>query len=598
MPTPEVKRIIKAMARAKLREGHTDALDILDAIHADISDHTPLWKNEIADIIREQMPRNTTKPAVQSEMSRLKAELDQLYPKNGKDDGRSAARMKQIQKQLADNAEKLRTGNLKSEPRQKPQYNEDVQKAQVDLERSRNAIKREMKRIEYGNQGKIAKGAKLATSTMRMFILSSPTVFAHLLGASFWRLASSGAEDVIGALWRHVPGVGKYDRAAPVEGGGFQAGAHAAGLKAAFSMNTLRAMKDKVVQGMSDRQALYGKKEFDWAPHPWLEIMGHLHDAIKTPIENYAFAKALTRATNNARAKLERDGMSASDIEKTMVSNSMVSANTGLAYAESLAAKLQGENKFVDAINQNLSRLEKAGTGGALTAAAIRSQMPIMRIPANLFKEGIELQFGIGRALLKMGGTRGKEITGAQADYIMRNLKKGTLGPALLAIGYLGYQSFGGMYREQKKQPNPKLGYNDMKIGDQEISHHWTHSPVGSVLQVGAMLHYVMDEDRKKLTPDGMKLLDAAFQSEGAFAKDLPFLEAVKNFSTVTSGPGGMQRVAGNLARQYTEPAALQWWAKQEDTKNGQTVKRKPRNMTEEMMVGIPGQREQVSRKE
>lgn len=586
------------MAREKLREGHTDAHDVLDAIHAEISEHTPLWKNEIADIIREQLPRAESKPAVQSQMSRLKAELDTLYPRAGKDDGRSAARMKQIQKQIAENQRRIDTGDFSKPSRAKPQYSEEVQKAQADLERSRRAVKRELKRIEYSSQSKLQKGAQVATATMRAFILSSPTVFEHLLGASFWRLASSVAEDAVGAIWRHVPGIKGIDQKAMVEGGGFQAGAHAKGLKAAFSMDTLRAMKDKVVQGMSDRQALYGKKDDNWTPHPMLEIMGHLHDAIKTPIENYAFQKALTRATNNTRAKLERQGMSPEDVEKAMVSHSVVAANTGLAYAESLSAKLQGENKFVDWINQSLSRLERSSTTGAVTGAAIRSQIPILRIPANLFKEGIELQAGIPRAFAKWYSTKGKEMTGAQADYIMRNLKKGTIGPALLAIGYLGYQSFGGMYREGKKPMNKELGYNDMKIAGHEVSHHWTHSPIGSVLQVGALMHQVMNEDRKKATPLGMKILDAAFQSEGAFAKDLPFLEAVSNFNAVTSGEKGMQRVGGNLARQYTEPALLQWIARQRDTNaQGEPIKRKPRNFTEEMKVGLPVLREQVPRK-
>lgn len=592
VPTPEVKKIIQAMARAKLREGHTDALDVLNAIHDEIKDHTPLWKDEIADIIREKMPQ---KPPTPSQMTRLKQELETLYP--GKDDGRSEARMKQIEKQIATNQAKLAAGDVMPRKRVKPEYSDAVMKREADLARTRNAIKREFKKTEYNNQNKIIKGLRWTTGTMRFGILTSPGVFSHLIGATMWRVPTSVMLDAIGSVWRHVPGIHRIDNEAMLEGGGFQPKAIAKGFGRVLTKETIQAMKDKALTGMSNRQAMYGKKDAHWEPYEWQEITGRLHDVVKTPLEQYAFGKSEERIDTNTRAKLKREGMSQDDIDKVMVSESMKTANTAMAYADSLDAKLQGENKFVDAIQQNLSKMERSGIGGAVATALVRSQIPILKIPANLFKEGIELQFGLLRAGIRIGQTR-TEITGAQADYIMRNLKRGTLGPALMAIGYVGYQSFGGTYREGKKQPNKGIDYNDMNIAGHEVSHHWSHAASTSIMQMGAMLHYITDEDRKKLGKQNANIVSAALQAEWAFVSDLPVVGAAKNINTFASSEKGMQKVGGNMLRQYLEPGLIQWEARREDEgADGKPTKRYPKNMTEELKMGIPGLREDVSKR-
>lgn len=595
-PSKEHAAILRAMAKAQLEAGVTDAHAIVDAIHARIADHTPLDKGEIADLISGygKKAATNTRTELQQRMGQLKKDLRAAYHGSTKDVNRQNA----IKKSIADLENRIKTGDFKKAERTKPEYDTKTQALQADLERVRNKAEHEMRKLEYGSKSLLYRATTTALAIGRAFILSSPTVFVHLAGASVWRLASSLVEDVAGGLWRFLPKVSEIDRLAPVEGGGMQLGAHAKALGAAMSKDTLKAMKDKLVKGMSDRQAMYGKKDMLFTPHPMLEVMGHLHDAIKTPIENYAFERAISRVAKNTHAKLAREGLSTDQIEKAMATNTMQTQMASLAYAESQAAKLQGANKLVDWINEQFGRLDRSGGSGQAVGALLRSQMPIVRIPINLVKEGIELTAGVPTGLVKAFMADVSKMTPGEADTIMRNLKKGSIGPALLAIGWVGYKGMGGMYREGHKPPNKNIGYNDVKVGNTEISHHWLHAPVAEVAQMGALAHYVYDEDRKHKGGTLGSVLYASLQAGGAFTMDQPLVEGPKALVEAAHGGKSFQHWAGAMGRQYLEPGAMQYVARQQDLNaKGQPNPRKPQNFVQEMEMGVPGLRKKVPSK-
>lgn len=590
-PTDEAKRLLRAMARAQLEMGVTDAHAIIDAIHAKIADFAPMDKAEIADVISgfgQKAEGKLSKPELQQRMAQLKKDLRQAYHGSPKDATRQAA----IKKEIAKIEEQLRTGNFSKAKRTKPEYDAKTQALQADLERARAKADMAMRKLQYQSKSKLYRATTLALNIGRAFILSSPTVFAHLAGASFWRLMGTLVEDTAGSAWRLVPKISEIDKLAMVEGGGFQAGAHGRGLAAAFSKQTLKDIKDKLMKGQSDRQALYGKKGEYWTPHPMLEVMGHLHDAIKTPIENYAFERAITRVATNTRAKMVREGMTADQIDKAFTTNSLQTQMAAAAYAESQAAKLQGANKLVDWINEQFGRMDRAGPTGQAASAILRSQMPIVRIPTNLVKEGIELTFGVPTGLVKGFMANLEKMTPGEADKVMRLLKKGTIGPALLAIGWYGYEHMGGLYREGHKPPNKSEGYGD--IGP--VSHHWLHAPIGDVAQMGALAHYVFNEDKQyahthhEQHSNLESILQASLQAGGAFATNVPLIEGPKALVEATHGGKGFQHWAGQMGRQYLEPGALQYAARETDQDvAGHPIKRYPRNMAQEMEMGIPG---------
>lgn len=597
-PTERAKQILRAMAKAQLEAGVTDAHAIIDSIHARIQDFAPMDKAEIADTISGfgQVRGTNTRSELQQRMGHLKKDLRQAYHGNPKD----AARQTQIKKSIADIEQKIKSGNFAKSERVKPQYDEKTQALQADLERAKTKADFAMRKLEYQSKSPLYRATTAALALGRAFILSAPTVFEHLAGASFWRLASTLVEDVGGSAWRMLPKVSDIDRMAMVQGGGFQAGAHAKGLGAAFSRQTLKDMKDKLFKAQSDRQALYGNKGATFTPYPMLEVVGRIHDVIKTPIENYAFERAITRVATNTRAKLARDGLSSDDIEKAMTTNTMQTQMASLAFAESQAAKLQGANKLVDWMNETFRRMDRQGFMGQAGSALLRSQMPILRIPMNLIKEGIQITAGAPMGIVQTFLADLSKMTPGEADKIMQNLKKGTIGPALLAIGWTGYEGMGGLYRSGHKQPNPNEGYGD--VGG--VSHHLLHAPVNDVLQMGALAHYAYDEDRKYARQHGehtaklSSFLDALIQSGGAFLMDQPLVEGPQALVEATHGGKGLQHWAGQMGRQYTEPGALQWEAKREDVNaSGKPNPRKPQSFGQELEMGIPGLRQNVPAK-
>lgn len=108
--TPEVKKIIRAMAKNRVEAGHTDAYDIVDAIHHEIKDHTPLWKSEIADIVSgygevrkptaEELQIRLT--ALRREMRDLSRTQDVLAGKIDTDAPKIKARTSALEGQIAD----------------------------------------------------------------------------------------------------------------------------------------------------------------------------------------------------------------------------------------------------------------------------------------------------------------------------------------------------------------------------------------------------------------------------------------------------------------------------------------------------------------
>lgn len=73
--TDKLKAILRRMAAAKIKEGHTDADVILQHIHEAIAEHTPLERSEIADILVAQTGKKATKSELQQRKDAFYKEL-------------------------------------------------------------------------------------------------------------------------------------------------------------------------------------------------------------------------------------------------------------------------------------------------------------------------------------------------------------------------------------------------------------------------------------------------------------------------------------------------------------------------------------------
>jgi hypothetical protein len=606
-PTDEGKRLIRAMARAQLEMGATDAHAVIDAIHEGIRDFAPMDKGEIAAIVGgfEDIPKaKATRSELQERLTQLRRELRAEFGPGRPEAvaaAKNARRQNEIRKQIAKLDEQIKTGDFRKETRPKPEYDEETLRLQADLERSRAKADWEERQIEFRHASPVKRAATFAASLYRASILAGISVFEHLAGASAWRLVSTLFEDAFWSGARHFPGLKNLDERALIEGGGFEARAHLAGLRDTFSAQTLRDMRDKMTKGASDRQILYGGKLEHQSHFPLLDVIGHSHDAIKTPLERYAYARAYVRGNKNLRKSLARQGKDADAVDRSMATDSAQAMLNLKAYEESQAAKLQGNNRLVNEYNALLKKAEASGDFGALVAGLARIETPILKIPFNYAAESFSYfpLIGTAKAISKSRsiGERvargGVEMTSDEADYIVRQIKKQGVGAGAAAIGFFSYLNFGGLWRPGHGPSNPKVATGDVKVGDTDITHHWTHSPFENNFQMGATVAYIMREDAAKAAKDKradsplVDALDGLGQAATAMLLDVPVFDLPKDIGKMAAGQ--WRSLFGEKARGFI-PAEIGRQAKEHDLDaHGKPVKRKPSTFAQELEMSIPG---------
>lgn len=600
-PTDEVRRIIRAMARAKVEEGYTDANAIVDEIHDAISDHTPLWKNEIADIITgiDQPKRKATRSELEERLTQLKRDLrDQYHPKpapKSRDEVRNATRQTQLKKQIQDIQRQIAAKDFSKPEKAPPAYDNATRQLQLDLAAAKREADKLMAKIERANRTPLRKTVDTMAELYRASILSGYTVFEHLAGASVGRLISAPLEELAGGLLHHVPGLRGVSEGAPTEGGGFNGKSLAAGYKSILTAETRKAMIDKVVRGYSDRQALYDKHaDYDGA---FLSVVGHMHDAIKTPVEQFAFNKALVTINSQMRKQLARDGKSPDEIDAELANEYTQSRNGTLAYAYSKAAKLQGHNWLVDLIQGGIRNVSKKGPAGAVAGGVAKLVMPIIRIPTNFAKETFEYPFGFANALSTAIYHHGEKFTPEVNDYIFRNLKKGLIGAALAPVFWILASQFGALYDQQRRKKSGEPEYGDIKTPLGTISHHMLHIPLIEYAQMVALSKRVWQQQNGKLDKKTGErkgateaAADAALRSSIAVGRTLPFVQAGERFGRGMRDSHSLGDYVGNIAAGF-EPQLLKQFAKANDDN---PLPRKPSGFLEQMEVGIPGLRERV----
>lgn len=607
--TEDVKKIIRAMAKAKLEEGITDAHDIVDAIHEAINEHTPLWKNEIADIIsgygKKSANAQATLSDLQQRIVQLKRDLREAYhpkpPPKGKPAPRSPEeiqnqrRQTQIKKEIADLQDRIARKDFTKPQRKPPQYDAATQKLQTQLESSRRLADRELRKLEYQNKSRVAKIADTFLAFHRAMILSGLGTLEHLTGAATSRLIFAPIEDVAGGLLHYVPGVRKYSEEAPTEGGPLSLSALGAGYGKTFSKQTLIDMRDKVMRGFSDLQAVM-KDPYD-SNHRLLDMVGHIHDALKTPAENFAYAKALVTQAQQARKALARAGKTSDEIDRALMEPAMIAKAQANAYEQALRAKLQGDNLAVKMYQAGQRILQSQGKGGEILAGIMNYMLPIVKIPTNLADEVLSYAAGELRAAGAAGLNGKKSIEPELADYVMRNLKKGLVGKALAVVAWLGYKAFGAMYDDQRRKRAGEPDYGDIRINGHTIPKQLLHSPAFTLMMAVALARRVYEQklmaESRKGVPQEKPEAAASGAGHAAIGvlNTIPFLEQPQEFYKALHSGSGMSNYLGQQVAS-NEPQALKDIAKWTDPEGA--LKRHPEGFLQQAEVGIPGLRERV----
>lgn len=583
--TPEVKTILRGMAKELVGAGYHDPNDILDRIHSSIQEHTPLYKSEIADIISGYGDvRKPSRDELQIRMNALKRQLrDISRGQSAKDQ----TRQKDLNKQISELERRIVSGDFSKPVKTPIVYNDATNRLMAE----RNALRKKADNLaalaEYKNSSTADKVASTFLSFRRAIMLSSVKTLAKLSAAASYRVALSPIEHGIQGVLGKLPGIRGIAEKAPLEGR-FSPAAEGAALKTTFSKATLDEMKDKLTKGFGERDQLYGKEHA--ALHPLLEMVGQAHAALKTPAERNAFARGQQMATEFEMKKAIESGMAPHEVVAHMESPVTQGVINMRAYEASKLAILKNDNLLVTSFRRAQQYLESKGAGGKSISNALTYAFPIVAVPTNFVAEGTSYAGGGLKAAARLIMSKGvRNLTEDQADYVMRNLGKQTIGAMVGAMGWYGYQQVGSFYQEGDNKrtdiPEAESAFGLPK---------WAlDTPLGLMLSFGATLHRVSDGIPTKHGKNEVgtgTLADGVYAASAGMLDQVPFLsEPARLGRELSSAESASKFVGKELATSFVPPDIRHIAIAQD----GDTP-RTPQGFTDELKMSIPGLRSQV----
>lgn len=415
--------------------------------------------------------------------------------------------------------------------------------------------------------------------------LSSDVVLAKLTLAAAARegVLTPVEEAVGGVVSKVLPGLAKR---APREGG--------------FSLDSeIKAKTDMLTKGMrdswqnlkmqkSDLESLYGKKEY--TPQEWYQYFGFLHGALKAPVKRAEFSRSVTK-----RLKW------AAEEGKNIDDPNVIGELSQEAYVDANRAIFMQDNVVSDMLSGAFRMAERSKRAPNLGPAAARTGrflLPIVKVPTNIVGEVATGVHGTATGAVRAGNAYLKGIESLpmeQGDAIMRQLKKGLVGNALLLTGYYGYKNIGGFYHQGDQREKGDVAPGKFRVGNVDLPAYTQHSTGAMLLNIGATVHRVQDERIKKSESETKGLGSGALVAGQGLAHELPFVPAITGISDAIGSQHGFEKYINGMIQSTIVPAIVSHAAKVVDTPGSfpsnildEPTKRTPTNLLEAVKMGIP----------
>lgn len=509
------------------------------------------------------------------------------------EEARLAAAKTRLENSTEDYQQRLADENFS--PKEKPtpiQLDEEGLRLKAENERAKQDFQTALIRDQLENRTSFEKAQDTFVKWRRGFLLSGPVTLAKLTAAAVERGVFTPLEEAVGTV---LP---KFLKENAPRQGGFSAQAEAKAIVSSFTKGMADAAQT-LKTGKSDLDVLYGHgpsgkvRVSDVVPRSMIDFFGSLHGALKAPVKRAEFERSLQKRTENAI----RRGV---DVSDPMVQTRLAVES----YKDANAAIFMQDNLFTERIwNPALRRLEAEDKNGKvnLTAKSVatlmRTLLPIVKVPTNIVAETFETATGLvtGSTKLALAMRKGVEkLTPEQADVIARELKKGSLGAAVLALGYFNADVVGGYYQpgEKRKPGDAKAG--SIKVFGENVPSFLLHNPLLETLQIGATIRRVADAKVK-----GVKngLATGVWTSALGLTEELPFVRTPIELAKLFD-PKERTYAEGELAKGFLVPQAVDFAARQTDTKaNGEPQARKPKTVLQHIETGIPGLRQSVPKR-
>jgi broad specificity phosphatase PhoE len=523
---------------------------------------------------------------------------EQKPPKQGRtplsEESRLNSYKTRLNKQIADLQKRVRDSDFAAKAAPAPiALDKDARYLKAELVRAQDAYQLALKKDQLKNRSTFEKLLGGFVKVERAEKLSSPLTIGKLMSAALTRLAITPVEEAVGGAI--TPLLSKSFKQKALGEVGFNGKALATGYREAITSG----MKDSwmnLKNQRSDLEAVFGKQ--GELPSTAIDYLGQLHAATKAPVKRFFFERSLQKRLENA---IKYD----IKISDPLVMSNMLNS----AYKDANRAIFMQDNMVSDFYTKGVSNLEKNTNypvGGKVVAAAARWMVPFVKIPSNIIGEvgslaGGHVYAGVRAAIIAMDKGM-SNATPEEAEMILRNLKKGTIGAGALLLGYFNPENFGGFYQkgQQKKEDEP--GWMGARIFGQNIPGWMMESPIFQAMNLGATVRKLSDTYVKK-----DKTTQGVWSGSGhallGLAEEEPLVEQPSQvFNAITNERDRMYYL-GELAKSTIDPAILNniaTWTDPADQRSfmdqlakSETI-RKPTTIGQHIEMGIPGLRENV----
>lgn len=497
--------------------------------------------------------------------------------------------------------EKLKNGDFNPKPKRDIKLDNEALRLKGEAEKAKGRYQAGLRADRLKSRSTAEKAADTLVKWSRGFLLSGPTTLAKLTAAAFWRVAFNPIEEGITSGLKRLPYVKDIASRAPIEGAGFNAKTEAKALTDGF-MQGLSDAKQTVTTGKSALDRVFGSRqdsgigELDDEQKSIIDFFGHIHGAVKAPVKRAAFSRAFQQQAEFYMAK----GIDVSDpaVQTRMAVEAYKRANKDIFMQPNRYA--DRFRRFINSLEEKDKSTKQTPIGAKLAATAGRVLAPIVRVPTNIVGEAMEYATGLvtGSAKASQAFRAGiDKLQPEQADQIMRELKKGSLGSAALLLGYFLPNLVGGFYQQGEKRPKGDVKYGGIRVFDHDVPKFLLHTPWFETLQLGATIARVADSKLRKKDLEKRGIGEGLYAGAIGLADDVPFLGEMTQISKAFN-PHEKGQFWGELVKSRVVPQALTQTAEYFDKdESGNPVKRKPETMLQHIKSGIPGLRETVPAK-
>lgn len=426
----------------------------------------------------------------------------------------------------------------------------------------------------------------ILTRWRRFGVLSGVKTLGKIGTAGLEQIAFNPIYEAVGSGLRRIPGLDKIAALAPREGSGFRGKIEAKAFMSAFSEGFLDAYQT-FTKGRSQLDVLYGKGEGEFETKGWLDWPGIVHAAIKSPARRGEYTRSLLHRLD-AEAKAGRDPTTPASLMRAGYE----------AYKDANRSVFREDNRVAEAVQKFIApnATDSAGMRGIRLAG--RLALPVTKVPTNLVAQAVESTVGMVTGSVRAGLAlrRGVETLKPQeADLIMRQLKRGSIGAALFALGALAPNLAGGFHQPGKRKD--ELEPMDVATPAGKVPGTFLHHPAFYSLQAGATFRRVIDSSRQKHGAE-VATENAVLATVSGLVEETPFgretLEIGRDMEAKEKG-----YKFGEFVKSASAPQLFQWLAGEQDkphpfSQSEKPTPRKPEGVGEHIETGIPWARQRV----